>query len=99
MPRASGLDKARWAIPYALLTPLLPIFISLNWQFQQVISGRIVDYAFAIISGVVFWGVFGVMLGKLNWSGLLVQMTAAEQAWRGVDESLNHSAAEPQPNV
>ena len=61
----SVIDKTRWAIPYALLTPMLPILFLLNRLFQHVISGYLVDYAFSIISAATFWGVFGAMLGKL----------------------------------
>ena len=59
------IDKARWAIPYALLTPTLPIFLPLNWLFQHVISGRLVDSMFLVISATLFWGLFGAMLGRL----------------------------------
>ena len=60
----SVIDKTRWAIPYALLTPMLPILVSLNWLFQHVISGYLVDYAFSLISAATFWGVFGGMLAS-----------------------------------
>jgi hypothetical protein len=59
------IDKIQWAIPYALLTPLLPIFVPLTWLFQHVMSGRIVDDAIGFVSAVIFWGLFGAMLGKL----------------------------------
>lgn len=59
------MDKAWWAVPYALLTPSLSILVPLNGLFQHVISGWLTDSAVVLISSVIFWGVFGGMLGKL----------------------------------
>jgi len=61
----SVIDKTSWAIPYALLTPILPILFALNWLLQHVISGYFVDIAFALIAACAIWGSFGAMLGQL----------------------------------